>query len=178
MDVYNFHPETGEYLGTSQADPNPVRPDNWLVPAFATRAPPPAAAKGFARVWTGGQWRQAPDHRGEQWWPKDAANNLAPSVTIDYLGDPTEKDLTSVEPPAPPQPPVSVDARQIRIAMTQFGWRTAVEAYVAGADQDTKDTWQYGTRFGRQDKFVFDLAGALPKTDEDTDALFDLAKTL
>lgn len=178
MDIYNFHPETGEYLGAAQADPNPVRPDDWLVPAFATREPPPAAAKGFARVRVGGQWRQVPDHRDEQWWPSDAPTNATPPTVIGFIGDPAARGLTDVEPPAPPAPPIFASAKQIRLAMTQLGWRTAVEAYVAGADQDAKDTWQFGVGFGRQDKFIFDMAAAAQKTDEETDALFDLAKTL
>lgn len=178
MDIYSFHPETGEYIGAGKADPNPVREDAWLLPAYCTSVAPPEAESGFALMWTGGSWAKVADHRGERWWPNDAASNLAPSIVIGFLGDPAAHGLTKTEPPAPPQAPVTISARQIRLAMTQLDWRAAVEAYVAGADQDTKDTWQFGTSFGRQDKFIFDMAAGAQKTDEDTDALFDLAKTL
>lgn len=56
--IYHYHPETGEYLGSGEADPSPLEPDVWLYPAHSTDIAPPEAQAGFVRVWDGGQWQQ------------------------------------------------------------------------------------------------------------------------
>jgi hypothetical protein len=43
MIVYNYHPDTGVFLNTStEADPDPLDPGNWLIPANATPLVPPS----------------------------------------------------------------------------------------------------------------------------------------
>lgn len=106
MEIWNYHPITGELLGPSVADPNPVEPGEWLVAAHATPVAPPARQDGRALVFAGSSWANVLDHRGETWWVADATDNTAPHVIL-AIGDPTTFDppLTSVEPPAPPAPP-------------------------------------------------------------------------
>lgn len=65
MLVYNYSPVDGAVLGTSEADESPLEPGVWLIPAFATDVPPPAAEAGQAAVWTGEAWLLVDDHRGE-----------------------------------------------------------------------------------------------------------------
>lgn len=67
---------------------------------------------------------------------------------------------------------------QIRKAMTALGIRDAVEAAVAVATQDVKDAYNYAQDFKRLDPFVTDIGAAVSKTDEELDALFELAMTL
>jgi hypothetical protein len=124
----------------------------------------------------------APDHRGETWWKADAEDNTAP-VVIDFIGDPSKHDspLTATEPPAPPAPPpapIVVTPRQIRLALNQLGLRTAVENYVAAADQDTKDNWAFAAEFDQADSVPVVAVKALGRTDEEIAALFILAKSL
>lgn len=44
--VYNYHPETGAYVGVSEADYSPLDEGVWLVPANATLEPVPADGLG------------------------------------------------------------------------------------------------------------------------------------
>ncbi|MCU7647119.1 tail fiber assembly protein [Pseudomonas piscis] len=65
--VYQAHVFTGEYIGQSYADPDPMVPGNWLIPGMAFTEAPPIAEKGFAAVHIpGGKeiWSLLPDLRG------------------------------------------------------------------------------------------------------------------
>lgn len=65
--VYQAHPVTGEYLGPSEADPDPLEEGRWLIPAMAFSEPPPAPEPGFAvaHVPDAKQvWSLVPDFRG------------------------------------------------------------------------------------------------------------------
>lgn len=93
MNVYHYHPETGEYVGASEADESPREPGVFLIPAYATETPPPAAQDLLARVFLNGEWSQIVDRRGETWWTEEGA-----PVFIDGLGDPREAGLCDVEP--------------------------------------------------------------------------------
>lgn len=48
--IYNYHPETAEFIGASQADQSPLEPDVWLIPAHATEIEPPATQNGQRAV--------------------------------------------------------------------------------------------------------------------------------
>lgn len=64
MQIYHYHPETGEYLGDGLADPSPLEPGKYLVPAHATTSAPPTAMAGKVRVWRG-EWVFEPMAQGE-----------------------------------------------------------------------------------------------------------------
>lgn len=65
MEIYHYHPVTGEYLGAGQADQDPLEQDNWLVPAFATIAPPPKTGADKSAVFEAVKWTLVEDHRGK-----------------------------------------------------------------------------------------------------------------
>lgn len=104
MNVYHFRPETGEYLGSSVAETDPLDPSHILVPAFATVTDPPEEQEGHARVFKDDAWSQVVDHRAETWWDSDGR-----PVSIDFLGDPADRGLIDVEPEPEPGPePVTI----------------------------------------------------------------------
>lgn len=77
MFCYNYDSITNEYLYSTECVLDPLETqlrgeDVWMLPANATFVEPPAAQKGFARVWKKIQWTQVEDNRGVQYWmPED-----------------------------------------------------------------------------------------------------------
>lgn len=81
--------------------------------------------------------------------------------------------------PANPGPAVlTCSPRQLRLALNQLGLRDAVEAYVAAASQDVKDSWEYTTEFTRTHPLLVAAGAGLGKTEQEIDALFQLARAL
>jgi hypothetical protein len=109
MQLYHYHPETREYLGESEARPDPLVPGGWLIPAHATTQAPPAAPQGLAAAWSGAAWTLAEDHRGRQGWVDgqpatvtelgplpDGWSDTAPEPTPDELLDAAIRELEAV----------------------------------------------------------------------------------
>lgn len=96
LTIFHYHPATGEFLGTGQADPDPKDQRNWLIPAYATTEVPPEGQAGFARVFLGGEWGQVEDHRGKVVWTDHET-----SFTIEDLG-PLPEGASEEQPEAPP----------------------------------------------------------------------------
>ncbi len=73
MLCYNYDDRTNEYLSSTECVLDPLETqlqgkDVWMLPANATFVAPPAAQKGFARVWKKIQWAQVEDNRGTKYW--------------------------------------------------------------------------------------------------------------
>ncbi len=71
--VYAYHPQTGEYQGPTAADPSPLQPGVWLLPAHSTELQPPAAAERQTAVFRDGGWTLSPDWRAVKLWSTDTA---------------------------------------------------------------------------------------------------------
>ncbi|MEF2146635.1 MAG: hypothetical protein V3573_14410 [Desulfovibrionaceae bacterium] len=56
MQIYYYHRATGEFLGVGKADPSPLEPGAFLIPANATTTPAPMPVNGKVRVWGNGVW--------------------------------------------------------------------------------------------------------------------------
>lgn len=66
--VYNYDPNTGEYLGPESAYESPMEPGVYLMPAHSTETVPPEAGGHQAAVYCDGVWSLVEDHRGEVWY--------------------------------------------------------------------------------------------------------------
>ncbi|MEX3929806.1 phage tail assembly chaperone [Paraburkholderia sp. BR10936] len=72
MLVYNYDPASGEYIDASEADPDPLTPGAFLIPAHATTIEPPAVrALMQAAVF---------DEQAQQWRIVDVSSRMADVV--------------------------------------------------------------------------------------------------
>lgn len=82
MNIFNYHPVTRELVDMSKADPDPLIPDRWLVPAFATVLAPPECLENEIAVFSGESWSVSPDYRGVDYWDIDGIKH-----TVEVLGE-------------------------------------------------------------------------------------------
>lgn len=127
MQIYNYTPATGEYLGASQADSDPLVDGNWLIPAYATTVAPPSVESNQKAVWTGSAWSVVADYRGTEYWTADGDKHK-----IEALGEsvPDGASLTEVLPP-----PSEAQIRAGKIAAARDAMKAqpaAVRAAFAG----------------------------------------------
>jgi len=118
MQIYHYHPDTGEFMGSGEADADPVVPNNYLIPAHATPVAPPALGPNEAAVYQGGAWAIAPDHRGAVYW----------------LADKTRHEITALGevPPlgalAAPPPPTLAELKADKVAALSAACKAAIVA--------------------------------------------------
>ncbi|MEN7433420.1 tail fiber assembly protein [Chromobacterium sp. TRC.1.1.SA] len=95
--VYSYHPQTGEYLGSTQATLSPMDLEEfWLVPAFATEQQPPQPGERQIAVYDNQMWALHADWREVPLWSKADAR-LVSAV----IGDtPDSLNATELQPPA------------------------------------------------------------------------------
>lgn len=74
--------------------------------------------------------------------------------------------------------PEFVYPRQIRLALTRAGLRSAVESYTASSGQDLKDWWEFSNEFYRNNQYVNETANALGVSQAQLDDLWRLARSL
>jgi len=56
MKIYHYHPEHKHYLGSSDADPSPLEPGVFLIPAHATEIEPPECSSCEIPVFRETSW--------------------------------------------------------------------------------------------------------------------------
>lgn len=98
------------------------------------------------------------------------------SVGCSYVGG--EFAAPQSEPQPAPTVPRSLTPRQIRLALSQMGYRDAVEAAVAAGPLALQDAWQYALEFLRNDPMVAQVLAAIGATPEQADQLWTLGATL
>ena len=90
MHLYNYHPESHEYLGQITADASPLEEDVYLMPAATTTTPPPIstrqAGQGLRYDLQLDTWQIVPDYRGETWYSTTDGS----ACVIDTLGMPAD----------------------------------------------------------------------------------------
>ncbi len=145
MDIYHYHPVSGEYVGKSVADPSPLEPGKYLIPAHATDAVPPTPGDGQVAVWAGTAW-------------------------VVKTPIPPADDA-----PVVPAVPTVVTMRQARLALLQQGLLASVEAAIASAGQAAQIEWEYAQGVEVDSPLVEAMRDVLGLTDDDVLGLFAIA---
>lgn len=95
MKIYNAHPVTGEFMGESLADADPLEEGNWLIPAHAYLDAPPLPGENEAVIRKGDVWAIVDDFRGTSYYTDGPQRYV-----IEDLGVALPADATA-EPPPP-----------------------------------------------------------------------------
>ena len=112
--------------------------------------------------------------REDMQYPADWLRKMTPDERAEWgLTELPEPEAPNT--PAPPFVPQVVTPLQARRAINAAGLRTAIEAAVAAADQDTKDAWEYATEIRRDNPIIAAMAASLNLTGEQIDDLFRAA---
>ena len=143
-DHYNY------FTNVTFADPDPLEPNNWLIPGGCIETPPPTFNPATHKAkWTGIEW------------------------TLEEIPVPPPE--PEPEQPDPNAVPQYVTPLQARKALTAQGLRTQVEEYIATQPLEVKDAWEYATQFYRKDGILVNAGSNLGMTEEEIDNLFRLA---
>jgi hypothetical protein len=94
MDIFNYNPITHEFTGSGVADPDPLEPGKFLVPAYATTDPIPATGENQTAVRVRQAWQVLADHRGLHYWLADGSDHY-----ISAIGDEPPANALTTEPP-------------------------------------------------------------------------------
>ena len=106
--VYHFDPITSEYLGSGEAEADPLNAGQFLLPAHASFEAPPPVTSGQAAVRSDTGWAVKSDRRGEQYWLADGSRH-----TIEKIGEDTPAGALTAAPTFPPTD-VEIDAETVR----------------------------------------------------------------
>lgn len=81
MNVYHYDAVTGEYLGSEKAQPNPLEPGKFLIPANSTGlAPPTLNSQGGVLVFSNERWSELEDRRGVPFWLEDGSQGFTSDI--------------------------------------------------------------------------------------------------
>jgi hypothetical protein len=93
MNIYNYDND-GVYLGLSKANPNPLEPGNYLLPANSTTIAPPVTTLPEKPLFNGSSWEVVEDYRGQVAYSTVDATGV---VIVDIGPIPEDKTLLSPE---------------------------------------------------------------------------------
>lgn len=147
MQIYHYD-QSGLYLGDSAADPSPLEPGVFLIPAGATATKPPSARDGYLYRFVNGAWEEQ------------------------YIEPVSEADQ-----PIEPEPPVNtipqiVSKAQGLIALEMAGVLVQIEDYMLTAPRLEQLAWNNIQQFERQSPLLNTLCTNFELSQEDVDNLF------
>ncbi|NDE18689.1 hypothetical protein EBZ80_27680, partial [bacterium] len=111
-----------------------LEPGVFLIPAHATRFPPPSSSDPLQTpVFRNGAWGFAQDHRGEIWY--DPGTGMP--VAITEFGDPALLGLVKDKPNLPAPVPPRISMAQCKAQLAILGVLDTVEAILAATSQQS-----------------------------------------
>jgi len=97
MLIHQYDAETGQYISSRLADPDPRNVDRWLVPAFSTVDELPARTPLSWPFYLDGAWKLLPDYRGRILYRQETG---APAEILVAGTTPAEHGLTETARPS------------------------------------------------------------------------------
>jgi len=97
MLIHQYDAETGQYISSRLADPDPLNVDRWLVPAFSTVDELPARTPLSWPFYLDGAWKLLPDYRGRILYRQETG---APAEILVAGTTPAEHGLTETARPS------------------------------------------------------------------------------
>ncbi|WP_066738199.1 tail fiber assembly protein [Cupriavidus sp. D384] len=89
MQLHKYDSQTGQYTGSTLAEPDPCNEDRWLLPAFSTATPLPDRTRYTWPFHVDGAWELRPDYRGIMLYRQDdgsTAEILLAGITPEQAG--------------------------------------------------------------------------------------------
>lgn len=143
----------GFFTGPVEADPSPLEPGVWLIPAGAVEVEPPELGSGQRARWNGGAW-----------------DVIDPPPPPPAPPPPTPEEVLASERAA-----MRCSRFQALAALHLSGHLKAVETAVAQADPLAQLAWANAGEFRRDSPTIAALAGAVGMTEDQIDDLFRVA---
>lgn len=132
--IYNYHPQTGEATSVAVADPSPLEPGIYLLPAYATPTPAPAAGVREVALFRAADGTVPADHAGGSWqllpdWRGVALYSITDGVpvAIDVPGQ-SPADIGACEHPRPDPGHVWHKGAWLIDAAARSAWLQALRA--------------------------------------------------
>ena len=75
--IYNYHPQTAEYLGSSVAAVDPVNSSRYLIPLNSSEEAPPEPQENMAIIMGEDGWTYISDYRGVRVDAQDSSKRYA-----------------------------------------------------------------------------------------------------
>jgi len=96
MIIYNYSQATFEFIGQSEARPDPLEENKYLIPANSTEIEPPEISENQIAVFNPdtNNWDIKPDFRGKVFWNKQTKEK----IVIFEIGTIPDESLTNIEP--------------------------------------------------------------------------------
>lgn len=94
MKIYHYHSVTGEYIGSSEAKPNPLQSGEYLIPAYATAIAPSDSVDKQAVIFSDGAWSVVADFRCDTFY----STSTGEAVVL-KLGEVPDETMTDVPKP-------------------------------------------------------------------------------
>ena len=139
--VYRYHPETKEYLGKTEADPDQKEKGQWLIPAHATEEAPPKKKEGHVAIFDGVRFTNVPDNRGKIYWivkKNEEGKEVSEKIEITLPGITVPEDSFSEEPDLRTLEEVKAEAiERVTISHSDF-----LRELTGDATLEERDTWQ------------------------------------
>lgn len=189
MKIYHYSKDTGEFVSDSEARPDPLEKDKYLIPANAITEAPPETKSGEVAVYNGG-WTVVENHRGKKVYSTTSDDELeikelgplpegyteTAKPGDDYEWDGKQWAKKSAEVLLQEKRKVSLPRMDFMLTLKKAGYYLKAKRYAESLeeDHDWRIMWETAQSFSRMTPELIAGAKELGLTDTHLDALFGI----